>query len=73
MHRSTAGRVRTRGLSSAEAARRLAEVGPNALPQQRVSALRTFVGYFWGPIPWMIEIAAVLSAAVRHWSDFGSS
>ena len=26
--------------------------------------------YFWGPIPWMIEVAAILSAAVRHWSDF---
>ncbi len=27
-------------------------------------------GFFWGPIPWMIEIAAILSAAVRHWPDF---
>ena len=26
--------------------------------------------YFWGPIPWMIEIAALLSAAVQHWADF---
>ncbi|MGA7965758.1 MAG: plasma-membrane proton-efflux P-type ATPase, partial [Gammaproteobacteria bacterium] len=23
----------------------------------------------WGPIPWMIEVAAVLSAVVRHWTD----
>jgi H+-transporting ATPase len=26
---------------------------------------------FWGPIPWMIEVAAILSLVVRHWPDFG--
>jgi H+-transporting ATPase len=30
-----------------------------------------YLSYFWGPIPWMIEIAAVLSAVVQHWADFG--
>ncbi|WP_297484800.1 plasma-membrane proton-efflux P-type ATPase, partial [Sulfurimonas sp.] len=25
---------------------------------------------FWGPIPWMIEIAAVLSAIAHRWEDF---
>jgi H+-transporting ATPase len=29
-----------------------------------------FMSYFWGPIPWMIEAAVVLSALVRHWPDF---
>lgn len=28
------------------------------------------LSYFWGPIPWMIEAAAALSIAVRHWADF---
>jgi H+-transporting ATPase len=41
------------------------------LEEKRVSALRRLAGYFWGPIPWMIEVAAVLSALVRHWVDFG--
>jgi len=27
-------------------------------------------GCFWGPIPWMIEIAALLSALVQKWEDF---
>ena len=58
------------GLSADEAARRLDQYGPNALQEERTSALRKFLGYFWGPIPWMIEIAAVLSAVVRHWADF---
>ena len=26
--------------------------------------------FFWGPIPWMIETAAVLSGVVQHWADF---
>ncbi|MGC9160121.1 cation-transporting P-type ATPase, partial [Acidithiobacillus sp.] len=59
-----------RGLSSAEAARRLAQYGANAIPEKHLSPIRQFLGYFWGPIPWMIEIAAVLSAAVAHWADF---
>ncbi|HFD79051.1 MAG TPA: plasma-membrane proton-efflux P-type ATPase [Gammaproteobacteria bacterium] len=58
------------GLSSAEAARRLQQYGPNALEEKQVSALRRLLGYFWGPIPWMIEVAAVLSAIVQHWPDF---
>jgi H+-transporting ATPase len=58
------------GLSGAEAAERLDKYGPNALEEHRVSPLMKFLGYFWGPIPWMIEVAAVLSLAVRHWADF---
>ena len=27
------------------------------------------LGYFWAPIPWMIEVALVLSLVVRHWTD----
>ncbi|HFQ91146.1 MAG TPA: plasma-membrane proton-efflux P-type ATPase, partial [Desulfobulbus sp.] len=59
-----------RGLSSAEAARRLQQYGPNALEEKKVSFIRMLLGYFWGPIPWMIEVAAILSALVRHWPDF---
>src|SRR6202034_1412125 len=28
------------------------------------------LSYFWGPIPWMIEVAVILSGVVRHWPDF---
>ncbi|MCF6229217.1 MAG: plasma-membrane proton-efflux P-type ATPase [Gammaproteobacteria bacterium] len=58
------------GLSSGEAAQRLTQYGPNALEEKKVSTLRRLLGYFWGPIPWMIEVAAVLSALVQHWADF---
>ncbi len=62
--------VPDQGLSSDEAARRLAQYGPNALTEKKVSTLRKLFGYFWGPIPWMIEVAAILSGLVRHWADF---
>ncbi len=58
------------GLSSEEAAQRLQQYGPNALKTKKVSLFRLLFGYFWGPIPWMIEVAAILSAAVQHWVDF---
>lgn len=58
------------GLSTAEAAARLERYGRNAIEEKRTSPLARFLGYFWGPIPWMIEVAALLSAVVRHWPDF---
>ena len=58
------------GLSSAEAARRLTQYGPNEIADHKTNPLLKFLSYFWGPIPWMIEIAVVLSGAVGHWPDF---
>jgi len=57
------------GLSADEASKRLAKFGPNALPEKKVNPLLRLFGYFWGPIPGMIEAAAVLSAVVKHWAD----
>jgi H+-transporting ATPase len=58
------------GLTGAEAAKRLIQYGPNALTEKKTSAILKFLSYFWGPIPWMIEVAVVLSGVVRHWPDF---
>ncbi len=58
------------GLSQAEAEQRLAQYGPNEIAEKSISPLLKFLSYFWGPIPWMIEVAAILSAVVKHWSDF---
>ena len=59
------------GLTGAEAQKRLAQYGPNEIAEKKTNALLKFLRYFWGPIPWMIEVAVILSAAVRHWPDFG--
>jgi len=59
------------GLSSQEAAQKLKQFGFNEIPERKISPLRKFLGYFWGPIPWMIEAAAVLSAVIQRWEDLG--
>jgi H+-transporting ATPase len=58
------------GLAQVEAAKRLIQYGPNEIEEKKTNALLKFLSYFWGPIPWMIEAAVVLSAVVRHWPDF---
>jgi len=58
------------GLSQAEAQKRLIRYGPNEIEEKKTNELLTFLSYFWGPIPWMIEVAVILSAVARHWPDF---
>jgi H+-transporting ATPase len=58
------------GLSQAEAQKRLAQYGPNELAEKETNAFLKFLTYFWGPIPWMIEVAVILSAVAQHWPDF---
>ncbi len=59
------------GLTEAEAQKRLSQYGPNEIAEKKTNEILKFLSYFWGPIPWMIEAAVILSAAARHWPDFG--
>ena len=43
--------------------------GPNEIAEAHRNPVLVFFGYFWAPIPWMIEAALVLSLAARHWTD----
>ena len=58
------------GLTQAEAAKRLSHYGSNELTEKKSNPFLKFLSYFWGPIPWMIEAAVILSGLVRHWLDF---
>jgi H+-transporting ATPase len=58
------------GLTAVEAKQRLARCGPNEIEEQTSNPLLALLAYFWGPIPWMIEVAVILSAALAHWADF---
>ena len=59
-----------KGLSTEEAEERLKKYGPNAIEAKEATWLQRLLRRFWGPIPWMIEVAAVLSAMVQRWEDF---
>jgi H+-transporting ATPase len=58
------------GLSQAEAQKRLTQYGSNVIEEKKSNPFLKFLTYFWGPIPWMIEAAVILSAVARHWPDF---
>lgn len=63
-------RTSSNGLTRAEAKNRLSDYGLNQLEEKKNNPFLKFLSYFWGPIPWMIEIAVILSALAQHWSDF---
>jgi H+-transporting ATPase len=58
------------GLSDSEAVDRIKKYGYNELTEEKENPFIKFLSYFWGPIPWMIEAAVILSAIVHHWADF---
>jgi H+-transporting ATPase len=63
--------VDQKGLSSSEAEKRFQQYGSNEIQEKKANPLKKFLGYFWGPIPWMIEAAVIMSAVIQRWPDFG--
>lgn len=57
------------GLTSEEARRRLAQSGPNAVPEARPHPWRVFLGKFWAPVPWMLEATVLLQLALGKWDE----
>lgn len=58
------------GLTSAVAAQRLEEFGRNEIPEHIEPWYKMLGKQFVGMMPFMLEIAAVLSAVVKDWADF---
>jgi H+-transporting ATPase len=58
------------GLTQDQARKRLIQYGPNEITEKKTNPILKFLTYFWGPIPWMIEAAVILSAIAKHWPDF---
>lgn len=58
------------GLDDDQVRQRLQQYGYNEIAAKEQNVLLKLLSYFWGPIPWMIEAAMILSALVRHWPDF---
>ncbi len=62
--------LQLQGLSTEEAKKRLLQYGPNTIEEKEEGWIHRLFRRFWGPIPWMIEVAAILSASVQRWEDF---
>ena len=58
------------GLADSEAQTRLQRYGYNEIREKEESLWHRILRRFWGPIAWMIEVAAILSAVVQKWADF---
>lgn len=58
------------GLSKDQVQERLLQFGYNEIQTPETSLFKRLFKRFWGPIPWMIEAAALLSALAQKWEDF---
>lgn len=57
------------GLATAEAARRLREYGPNAMPQTTAPLWRSALAKFWAPVPWMLEAVILLQLVLGEYVE----
>jgi H+-transporting ATPase len=56
-------------LSSQEAARRLAQTGPNSIPESKPHPWLVFLKHLWGPIPWMLETVVILELVLQKYDE----
>ncbi|KAI0287666.1 plasma-membrane proton-e [Russula brevipes] len=61
----------SQGLSQSQIEDRRTRFGYNELESPRVNPILQFVGYFRGPILFVMELAVLLAAGLRDWIDFG--
>ncbi len=61
---------REKGLTSAEAAARLAREGANEVPERKSHPVIGFLRKFWGLSAWMLELIVVLSFVLGKTADF---
>lgn len=54
------------GLSEAEAAERLRRFGPNEIKERKKNPVLVFLKRYWGPMPWLLEFAMVLTVLLGH-------
>ncbi|MEM0258034.1 MAG: plasma-membrane proton-efflux P-type ATPase [Thermofilum sp.] len=57
------------GLSEAEARARLEKYGYNEVMEERRSPVADFLKRYWGPMPWLLELAIVLSVLIGHYLE----
>jgi len=58
------------GLDTSQIFERRQRFGSNEIIEREEPLWHRIFRRFWGPIPWMIEVAAILSCIVQKWEDF---
>ena len=59
------------GLTGAEASHRLQIFGFNEVSEKKRNPAVEFLLRYWGPMPWLLELAIVLSIVVKHYLEAG--
>lgn len=59
------------GLRSADVETRRRKTGWNELTTEKENLFLKFIGFFKGPVLYVMEIAVLLAAGLRSWIDFG--
>ncbi|KAI1320687.1 hypothetical protein EDD11_010221 [Mortierella claussenii] len=59
-----------KGLTTEQASQRLRTFGHNELAEVKTNKLLKFLGYFLGPIAFLIELACIISVIVQDWFNF---
>ncbi len=57
------------GLSNSEGGHRLVAFGPNEIVEKKTNLLLEFVLRYWGPMPWLLELAMGLSFILGHYLE----
>ncbi|HXZ29802.1 MAG TPA: cation-transporting P-type ATPase, partial [Dehalococcoidia bacterium] len=59
------------GLANSEVHRRLQIYGLNEIAEKKINPLIEFLLRYWGPMPWLLETAIVLSIVLMHYLEAG--
>lgn len=57
------------GLSTEEADNRVKKFGYNEILETRKNSVLAFLKRYWGPMPWLLEFAMVLTIILNHYTE----
>ena len=59
------------GLTEIEAGQRLLKFGLNELAGKKTNSFLAFLKRYWGSMPWLLELAIILSVVLKHYLEAG--